>query len=113
MNAIAKYSQQFRLPLIIGVMTVILILILSSETASATVVVVSRSFDLDQDHNGASGIWSDGTTLWVVEHEDSIAEKKALPYNLTTGERLLEQEFVQRRWVVPTTLSKAFGPMAR
>ena len=43
--------------------------------------VAAQEFDLDQDEPEA--VWSDGTTMWVLES----SPKKILAYNLTTKTR--------------------------
>ena len=48
--------------------------------------------ELDPGHGSPSGLWSDGTTLWVLENGDG-ADDAIYAYDLKTGERFEEQEF--------------------
>ena len=48
--------------------------------------------ELDPGHGSPSGLWSDGTTLWVLENGDG-ADDAIYAYDLTTGERVEEREF--------------------
>ena len=47
---------------------------------------------LDHDHDIPSGMWSDGTTLWLAENGDG-ADDAIYAYDLKTGERVEEREF--------------------
>ena len=54
---------------------------------------VKRDIDeLDSDHDTPSGLWSDGTTLWLAENGDG-ADDAIYAYDLKTGERVEEREF--------------------
>ena len=48
--------------------------------------------ELDAGHESASGAWSDGETLWVLENGDG-ADDGVYAYDLKTGERVEEREF--------------------
>ncbi len=48
--------------------------------------------ELDSDHDTPSGLWSDGTTLWLAENGDG-ADDAIYAYDLETGERVEEREF--------------------
>ena len=48
--------------------------------------------DLDSAHGSPSGMWSDGTTLWVLENGDG-ADDAIYAYDLETGERVEDREF--------------------
>ena len=48
--------------------------------------------ELDPGHGSPSGLWSDGTTLWVLENGDG-ADDAIYAYDLKSGERVEEQEF--------------------
>ena len=50
---------------------------------------VSRDFDLNSSNDDASGIWSDGTTVWVADNND----RKLYAYTLATGARDTSREF--------------------
>ena len=54
---------------------------------------VTRDIDaLDAGHDTPSGLWSDGTTLWILENGDG-ADDAVYAYDLETGERSEEREF--------------------
>ena len=54
---------------------------------------VKRDIDeLDAGHNTPTGMWSDGTTLWLAENGDG-ADDALHAYDLESGERLGEREF--------------------
>ncbi len=54
---------------------------------------VSRDIEeLDSGHDKPSGLWSDGTTLWILENGDG-ADDAIYAYDLETGERVEEREF--------------------
>ena len=54
---------------------------------------VTRDIDeLDSAHGSPSGMWSDGTTLWVLENGDG-ADDAVYAYDLETGERVEGREF--------------------
>ncbi len=46
--------------------------------------------ELDRDHDIPSGMWSDGTTLWLAENGDR-ADDAIYAYDLKTGERVEER----------------------
>ena len=93
MRASLSYQNLHLLSIIIGVMTAILIFAIAQDTANATVPIPSRTFGLDSGHNAPMGIWSDGTTLWVVENDQPNSEKEILTYYLASGERRHAEEF--------------------
>ena len=54
---------------------------------------VTRDIDeLDSGQDKPSGLWSDGTTLWVLENGDG-ADDAVYAYDLASGERVEEREF--------------------
>ena len=54
---------------------------------------VTRDIEsLDRDNDLPTGIWSDGTTLWVLENASSGTDA-VFAYDLETGDRLADQEF--------------------
>ena len=54
---------------------------------------VTRDIDeLDSAHGSPSGMWSDGTTLWVLENGDG-ADDAVYAYDIETGERVEDREF--------------------
>ena len=54
---------------------------------------VTRDIDeLDSGHDKPSGVWSDGTTLWLLENGDGT-DDAAYAYDLATGERVEGREF--------------------
>ena len=54
---------------------------------------VTRDIDeLDGDHGTPTGLWSDGTTLWIAEN-GAGADDAIYAYDLKTGERVEEREF--------------------
>ena len=54
---------------------------------------VTRDIEsLDRDNDLPTGMWSDGTTLWVLENASSGADA-VFAYDLETGDRLADQEF--------------------
>ena len=48
--------------------------------------------ELDSDHGSATGTWSDGTTLWILENGDG-ADDAIYAYDLESGERVEDREF--------------------
>ena len=48
--------------------------------------------ELDPGHGSPSGLWSDSTTLWVLENGDG-ADDAIYAYDLKTGERVEDREF--------------------
>ena len=48
--------------------------------------------ELDPGHGSPSGLWSDGTTLWVLENGDG-ADDAIYAYDLKSGERVEDREF--------------------
>ena len=52
-----------------------------------------REFDLAMDNNSPSGLWSDGTTIWVINTEDFDVDAKLYAYTLATGARDAAKEF--------------------
>ena len=48
--------------------------------------------ELDSDHGSATGTWSDGTTLWILENGDG-ADDAIYAYDLESGERVEHREF--------------------
>ena len=49
--------------------------------------------ELDGGNDGATGVWSDGTTLWVADNADGAGDA-VYAYDRESGERLTEREFV-------------------
>ena len=47
---------------------------------------------LDEGHDRATGMWSDGTTIWLLDNADGAGDA-AYAYDLATGERVEEREF--------------------
>ena len=48
--------------------------------------------ELDGGNDRATGVWSDGTTLWVADNADG-ADDSVYAYDLATGERVESREF--------------------
>ena len=48
--------------------------------------------ELDGGNDRATGVWSDGTTLWVADNADGAGDA-VYAYNRESGERLTEREF--------------------
>ena len=48
--------------------------------------------ELDGDNDRATGMWSDGTTLWLLDNADGAGDA-VYAYDLATGERVEEREF--------------------
>ncbi len=48
--------------------------------------------ELDEGNDRATGMWSDGTTLWLLDNADGAGDA-AYAYDLATGERVEEREF--------------------
>ena len=48
--------------------------------------------ELDAGHGSPTGLWSDGTTMWIAENGDG-ADDAIYAYDLTTGERVEDREF--------------------
>ena len=48
--------------------------------------------ELDGDHDTPSGLWSDGTTLWLAENGQG-ADDAVYAYDLETGDRVEDREF--------------------
>ena len=48
--------------------------------------------DLDSGHDKPSGLWSDGTTLWILEN-GSGTDDAVYAYDLESGERVEDREF--------------------
>ena len=48
--------------------------------------------DLDGGNDRATGVWSDGTTLWVADNADGAGDA-VYAYDLASGERVEEREF--------------------
>ena len=48
--------------------------------------------ELDRDHDVPTGLWSDHTTLWLLENGDG-ADDAIYAYDLETGERIEDREF--------------------
>ena len=54
---------------------------------------VTRDIEqLDGGNDGATGVWSDGTTLWVADNADGAGDA-VYAYDRETGERVEEREF--------------------
>ncbi len=54
---------------------------------------VTRDIEtLDRGNDLPTGIWSDGTTLWVLENSTTGSDR-VFAYDLETGERLADREF--------------------
>ena len=54
---------------------------------------VTRDIEaLDSGHDSPSGMWSDGSTLWLAENGDG-ADDSVYAYDLATGERVESREF--------------------
>ena len=54
---------------------------------------VTRDIEqLDGGNDGATGVWSDGTTLWVADNADGAGDA-VYAYNRESGERVEEREF--------------------
>ena len=47
---------------------------------------------LDSGHDSPTGMWSDGTTLWVANNPDGAGDA-VYAYDLATGERIEDREF--------------------
>ena len=52
-----------------------------------------REFDFDSSNTSASGIWSDGTTMWVVDWDDRQVYAYVLEAGSTFGDRVPGREF--------------------
>ena len=48
--------------------------------------------ELDEDNERATGMWSDGTTLWLLDNADGAGDA-VYAYDLATGARVEEHEF--------------------
>ncbi len=65
--------------------TTLLLVIGSHDTVQAGSSAPYRGFDLHSDHNTPEGVWSDGSTMWVLS--DSGGSSKLMAYGLATGSR--------------------------
>ena len=75
-----------RLLLAISAVAAILVFLIIHETANATVPEPDRDVTLASHHDSPRGMWSDGTTLWVVENNSNSAGQSLLmSYNLADG----------------------------
>jgi len=64
----------------------LLLVIGSHDTVRAGSFAPFRGFDLHSDHNTPEGVWSDGSTMWVLS--DNGSSSKLMAYGLATGSRL-------------------------
>ena len=65
--------------------------------------------ELDGGNDRATGVWSDGTTLWVADNADGAGDA-VYAYDRESGERVEEREFALRRDV--TGRRAVSGPTA-
>ena len=79
----AKIRPFFSITIIFAAL---LVAVASHDTAQAGSSAYSRGFDLHSDHHTPEGVWSDGSTMWVLS--DNGSASKLLAYGLATGARL-------------------------
>ncbi len=90
MGALPTFPSVRKTLILISTITAILVCLVLQETASATVPITNRHFKLVNGHDNARGVWGQGSTLWVVENDQSRNEGVIIAYNSITG---------KRRWV--------------
>ena len=93
MAAIITVVRSPRLLTVLSTMAVILLFVAIQATANATVPLTSKDFELDEAHHSPRGIWSDGSTLWVAENDESNSQQRILAYYLSSGGRRNHEEF--------------------
>ncbi len=67
----------------IVLLTALLFVVTMHDKAEAAVMVPARTIDLAEGHNVPEGLWSDGSTMWIVEGRDD----KILAYSMSTQNR--------------------------
>ena len=68
---------------IIALLGALLFVVIMQGEAEAAVMVPSKTINLADGHNVPEGIWSDGSTMWIVEGR----ENKILAYSMSTHDR--------------------------
>ena len=83
MATITAWSNAVRLSLVISLVSLIplVALLAGYDTVHGSVPNPSRGFDLDPDHDNARGVWSGGSTMWVVDNADD----QLIAYSMATG----------------------------
>ena len=96
MTVVAEQIKMFndsRTVLAAGALMAMMLFAISHESDGATVAIPPRHFNLLEGHDAPRGIWSNGTSVWIVENQQDIGEQKVPSYNLVTGERSYHLEF--------------------
>ena len=90
MATITAWSNAVRLSLVISLVSFIplVVLLAGYDTVHGSVPNPSRGFDLMEDHDNARGVWSGGSTMWVVDNADD----QLIAYSMATGARLADKD---------------------
>ena len=75
----------------IAILFATLLLVMGShDTVQAGSSASFRGFELHSDHNTPEGVWSDGSTMWILS--DNGGASKLMAYGLATGSRLSSKD---------------------
>ncbi len=79
-----------RASLVISLVSLIglVVLLVNHDTTYGSVPLPSRGFALNNDHDNPRGIWSNGSTMWVVDHGDD----NLIAYSVATGAHLANKD---------------------
>ena len=72
-----------RLPLVVTLTVALFLLIFGFEEAQGSYVIPAKGIDFAEGHDTPEGVWSDGTTVWVMAN----GQDKVLAYSLANRNR--------------------------
>ena len=90
----ANAIRSFRFLIVTSALLGILFIPLSRHNVEATIEVASQGIELDVDHNTVEGVWSDGTTMWVL----ADSEDKLVAYDLASRTHQSDKDITLHSW---------------
>ena len=79
-DARVKAIRPFQFLIVISALLGILFVPLGLQNVDATIEVANQGIELDADHDTVEGVWSDGTTMWIL----ADSEDKLVAYDLAS-----------------------------
>ena len=94
MGGFPNTIRSFRFLIVLSALLVILFVQIGHHPAEATISVNDRGIEMDADHDVVEGVWSDGTTMWILaDSEDTL-----VAYDLASRAHQSDKDIELHSW---------------
>ena len=90
----ANAIRSFRFLIVMSALLGVLFVPLGHHNVGATIKVANQGIELDTDHNTLKGVWSDGTTMWIL----AASEDKLVAYDLASRAHQSGKDIALHSW---------------